>query len=743
MSDCLLTPAERVPGTRQITAPISPSVPIPTRSSTIDLPSSLPQSSLSWDNYSETPSFSLSAGWTGLVSEIPLLSSWTGDRRLDLLSETDPFVLDISGEEIEALRGDSEEEGNTTLTATGRAELSLTLLVTESVAGSGRDISAELEDIESEESAVMDQTKLNTLSGLMSQVEDELDDLDPASITREEAMQVETDLTRIWDMKNLFRNLVRELIAPLTNEDVNRKLWENHSKEVVNKVISHKKKVRAAVEVLLPTERMTEFQRKTIELQQKSLDESLAARKQQEGAAKKAAWAEAKVRLQTFRDEYNTLVAEINLDQTDWKDRDDPTISKNVQELKSWKKSYQTIVTNFREYERITEIHGEEDPSAEELSAAREEFTAVKDAFDKAKENIETADRVRELFSGQPKVGEKLDYPKYTGAAHEDYVKFHDKMVKAFRRNGVAKADQVDKLRTVLSGFALSLVPESTETIEKAFSTLKSAFGDPKKVLEDRMKKLKALGDLPADKLANDKPGFRKQEEWYLNVEGLLSEIIELGDRHEDLGFHAFSEQTFNFLLSLFPCDMAAKLSEVVGNRREQLVAVKVKLTIYRVRAQRLGKIYGDKAPPGPSASKQDGGKVQQGAGKAQSANAGTFFKDPDTNKECRICKHLEQEGKPGVYEKHLSTYPTGCPLFAAMPVSQRRAIALKCNMCIQCMDPDVVWELPHKEECKVAKAKIKDYTCIFDKCRTHMWLCNKACNPRFSQSWVLSGRGD
>ena len=660
-----------------------------------------------------------------LVSDIPLLSSWAGESRPVLISETDPFALDASDsahlENIEALRGSSEEESSYTLSLTGRAELSLTPLVTESVVESG----AELEDIESEISVVMDQTKLNTLSGMMSQIEDELDDLDPASITREEALQVETDLTRIWDMKNLFRNLVRELIAPLSSEDANKKLWENHSKEVVSKVIGHKKKVRAAVEILLPTERMTEFQRKTIELQQKSLDESLTARKQQEDTAKKSAWAEAKVRLQTFRDDYNSLVAEMNLDQTDWKDRDDPTISKNVQELKSWKKTYQAIVTNFREYERITEIHGEEDPTAEELSVARDEFTAVKDSFDSAKENIESADRVREIFSGQPRVGEKLDYPKFTGAAHEDYVKFHDKMVKAFRRNGVAKADQVDKLRTVLSGFALSLVPESTENIEKAFTTLKSAFGDPKKVLDDRMRKLKALGDLPPDKQANDKPGFRKQEEWYLNVEGLLSEIIELGGRHEDLAFHAFSEQTFNFLLSLFPCDMAAKLSEVTGSRKEQLVAVKEKLIIYRVRAQRLGKIYGDKAPPGPSASKHDGSKVQQGAGKAQSVNAGTFYKDPDINRDCRICKHLEQEGKPGVYEKHVSTYPTGCPLFAAMPTSQRRAIALKSNLCIRCLDPDVVWELPHIEECKAAKAKIRDYSCTNGKCRTHMWLCN------------------
>ena len=170
-------------------------------------------------------------------------------------------------------------------------------------------------------------------------------------------------------------------------------------------------------------------------------------------------------------------------------------------------------------------------------------------------------------------------------------------MVKAFRRNAVGKSDQVEKLRKVLSGFALSLVPESTESIEKAFKTLKTAFGDPKKVLEDRMKRLKSVGDLPPDKVG-DKPGFRKQEEWYLNIEGIIAEIIELGGRSEDLAYHAFSEQTFNFVLSLFPCD-AVKLYEVQGNRKQQMIALKDKLVSLRLRAQRLGKIYGDKPPPG------------------------------------------------------------------------------------------------------------------------------------------------
>ena len=81
-------------------------------------------------------------------------------------------------------------------------------------------------------------------------------------------------------------------------------------------------------------------------------------------------------------------------------------------------------------------------------------------------------------------------------------------MIKAFKTNGVAKSDQVEKLRRVLSGFALALVPENTESIDKAFSTLKVAFGDPRKVLDDRMAKLKALGDLPPDRLDGGKPGF-------------------------------------------------------------------------------------------------------------------------------------------------------------------------------------------------------------------------------------------
>ena len=127
------------------------------------------------------------------------------------MSETDPFALDtsdtVSQQELEVLRGVNEEEISENLVDTGPTELSLTPLVTEALE-SGRGFPGEAGVADSEESADMDQTKVTILTGLQQKIEDEIDDLVPALITREEAGQVESDLTRIWDDKNLFRNLI-------------------------------------------------------------------------------------------------------------------------------------------------------------------------------------------------------------------------------------------------------------------------------------------------------------------------------------------------------------------------------------------------------------------------------------------------------------------------------------------------------------------------------------------------------
>ena len=243
-------------------APRSPSILIPARGGQNQFQST-PQLSLSWDNYRESPSFSLSEGWSGLVSHIPLLSSWPGQSRTALFSETDPLVLDHSDtNSVEVLRADIEEEVHQ-IVATGPSELSLTPERIEA----GEDSEQYFNEIlAGDRTTVMDQAKVTALKNMMRKIEDELEDLNPAHITREEALQVEKDLTRIWDMKNLFRNLIRDLVHPLENEDPDRKSWEETCKQVVNKVISHNKQVSAQVETLLPTERMTEFQKMNIQM---------------------------------------------------------------------------------------------------------------------------------------------------------------------------------------------------------------------------------------------------------------------------------------------------------------------------------------------------------------------------------------------------------------------------------------------------------------------------------------------
>ena len=86
----------------------------------------------------------------------------------------------------------------------------------------------------------------------------------------------------------------------------------------------------------------------------------------------------------------------------------------------------------------------------------------------------------------------------------------------------------MEKLMKVLSGLALSLIPKQTENIGTAFKTFKS--GEPWNVLEDRIAKINDFGNLIPGKLAHEKTGFRKQVTWQLKVEGLVSEIIALGN---------------------------------------------------------------------------------------------------------------------------------------------------------------------------------------------------------------------
>ena len=126
-------------------------------------------------------------------------------------------------------------------------------------------------DKETEEK--MDQNRVNQLDIEHQAIVDEMNDLRPADVTKETAPLLKLELTKIWEMKNAFRNGVRQLVSVLQSEDPARGKRENYSEDLVDKVIKHKLKMLAAIEKVCPTEQMTEFQKKSLELQEKTLQE--------------------------------------------------------------------------------------------------------------------------------------------------------------------------------------------------------------------------------------------------------------------------------------------------------------------------------------------------------------------------------------------------------------------------------------------------------------------------------------
>ena len=170
---------------------------------------------------------------------------------------------------------------------------------------------------------------------------------------------------------------------------------------------------------------------------------------------------------------------------------------------------------------------------------------------------------------------------------------------------------------------------------------------------------------------------------------------------------------------------MVDKLEEVRGTRKQKLEAVLLKLASFRDKSRKFGKVYGDKVPPGVVSSVGEKSTSSTKQTEKVTAQPGTFFQPAQDYPDCRVCTQLEKEGSSDkLFEKHLSTYPTGCPQFITMKMVQRKAMAIKIKICIWCLDPEVVYDVNHRDDCRVKKAKIKRFSCEVSGCNMHMWLC-------------------
>ena len=651
-----------------------------------------PVSSLDWDNYSSSPEFQ--------GRKIPIVSTQYSD------------VASLTGR----LFGVSEVLSDT------NSEHSVFITAKETVA-------AGMENY---------QKRSDLLLGSKQRILDEISDNPAVDIEKGMEARAKEDLDKLLGFMRDFRTGVRAITNEFKSEvkelDVD---WEEIMKEVVEKTLAHKKEVTIKLSSMNPASILDEYQKQCLEIKMKKLEieqqrivaeaerDKKVEQKTREEAKRLSdeGLAQAKTKLLSFRDDYDTLMREIGQDSTPHSQRTNEEISSGMRNLNRWEKVVARMTASYLDFDRLAELHG-----GGERAAAKQENNFVKNSYETEKEGLEEEDRERGLYTNLTVVGEKLDYPKFGGADGEDYEKFHEKVTKVFKHNKVAKSDQLDKLRKCLSGFALTLVPETTEGIEKALSTLKSAFGDPEKVLANRLKKLKSSGDMPMEKIGS-KSLFSRRKEWFLNIEGVIYDIIQLGKKDDDLAYEAYSKSTFNFILSLFPLDMMCELERVEGTRGEKMEKVLEKMAEFRNDARKAAKIYGDKVPPGAvdTGKKDKVAGIPDFSGSKQSRTVSQTDLQLKRRPDCRICKQLETDGYgERLFEDHFSNEATGCPMFIKMNTEERNEMVFKAKLCGRCLDVDVtvsgnIQFFEHRKNCKGPPS---EFSCGGDRCKFHIWVC-------------------
>ena len=116
-------------------------------------------------------------------------------------------------------------------------------------------------------------------------------------------------------------------------------------------------------------------------------------------------------------------------------------------------------------------------------------------------------------------------------------------MRRCLKANRVPRRDQAAKLREQLSRHALGLVPESIQDVKIAFDAFRMRYGDEERVLGLRVAELKKLWSLPER--------FKDQVTFYVDLEGKIQEILNLGAKGDHLGRLAYGQDVFKAVYNM------------------------------------------------------------------------------------------------------------------------------------------------------------------------------------------------
>ena len=102
------------------------------------------------------------------------------------------------------------------------------------------------------------------------------------------------------------------------------------------------------------------------------------------------------------------------------------------------------------------------------------------------------------------------------------------------------------------------------------------------------------------------------------------------------------------------------------------------------------------------------------------------MFKPPMRHYDCRICNQLRKnEDTRMLFDNHISNFPSGCPRFIGMTITECVKICQDAKICFRCHDPSYVWKFSDiksgKHKC-VSKSTKSRYICKNSGCNIHMW---------------------
>ena len=560
--------------------------------------------------------------------------------------------------------------------------------------------------------------------------------LDVGDIDSSYLHRVPEELNAIRDLLTDFIVKVNEFLLEFQSELDPSVIatWKEEISKAKDLVVNHKKSIWKKCDELKPPQPLTYFEQQTLDNQSKQLNLQETRNEGTVGLEEKRILGIAEVKYDSLKN-LSTKILKIFEDRSEetLTESSDDEIKKYMRELADLKASVQKFFDAVHEFNEHTVLYKLAEEKHFNVANLKTKIEQQQDVYVAC---LEQEDQERALYTLDKSVGENVKWPSFSGALNEDFSKFKDKFENAAKLNKTSKTVQLTKLRECLSGYPLSLVPETTSDVITAFNVLSQLYGNVSRVLAFQKKKLAELGTFPDDS-SKDAPRLKMQ--WLMNMKQIMEEYLRIGDSGDSKMYcEAFSVSSIGQFINAFPASMAEKLTSIEcdGDGHDQLEGLIEKVESMRLKAQRVD-IHNSLNPrtqPQNTGKKSNLTRNQKELEESHSKQPGRAYVDISktslqVHKNCKICVNAKNSDPTVNFAGHLGIWTTGCPLFNRMDKQQRADVYKALEICLRCLNPTK--KNIDKKKIICGGCKPHKFTCTHlgrnanSRCLLHVWTCN------------------